>query len=160
MLVLRSSKSIMEDDSLNDIASMHHRLSKLPSELDSLEPWLIDSVKLMKKYKGQENKLLKRGVEIKAMQNRLWNEDNHNRPKHRPHSTNNGVIASVSKFLFVQHRWATLSLVILGTAFLLQNKYGRSAYKFGTLKSIVQGYAPERFKNMLKYWSADESSDE
>lgn len=67
MLLLRNSKSIIEDDSLDDIASMHHRLAKLPSELESLEPWLVDSLKLMKKYRGQENKLLGRGVEIKGM---------------------------------------------------------------------------------------------
>lgn len=159
MLILRNSKLVKEDDSLNDIASMHHRLTKLSSELETLEPWLEDSVKLMKKYQGQETKLLNRGVEIKALQNRLWNEDNNNRPIRRPVPAP-GVISSVSKFLFVRHRWATASLVILGVAFLMQSKYGRSVYKLRTLKSIVQGYAPQRFQNVLKYWLVDEGKDE
>jgi hypothetical protein len=150
-LVLRNSPLIMNDDELTDIASMHHRLAKLPSELDSQEPWLEESTALIKKYSGKEEKLMRRGIEIKALQDRLWNEDtNNNRRRSRaPVPRRDSLLSSVKKFLFIRHRWTTVSVVVLGTAFLLQAKYGRHFYNFGAVKAAIFEYAPERLKNVL-----------
>lgn len=161
-LVLRNGEQIFQRTvNENELAIMHHTLSLLPSELSNLEPWLEDSLLLMRKYKGRETQLMKRGKEIRDYQNQLWSEEtsNNNRYSRRDRRVNrdddgNGnrsIIMRIGRFIFVKHRWYTVALIVLGTAYLVQTKYNvipiennnnmiKLSNIYLNVKSIVQKY--------------------
>ena len=152
-LVLRNSKFLKEVRD-TDIATMHQALAHLPAHEDSMEDWLKSSLRLMKAYKGREGPLMTRAVEVKNLQNQLWNEDSNNnrRRSRRQNRENEGVIASVGRFIFVKYRWYTVAVVALGAAFLIQSKYGNGDFtQFESgFKSAVEKYVPDCFKSLYK----------
>jgi hypothetical protein len=151
-LVLRNSSVIKSLRDI-DIATMHQALSRLPAQQDSLEPWLKDSLKLMKAYKGRESELMRRGVEVKHLQNQLWNEDSNNntrRSRRANRGGNNGVLASVGRFIFVTHRWYTVAIAVLGAAYFIHSKYGNGFEVGPQLKASLEKYLPDCFKSVIK----------
>ncbi|CAG7727001.1 unnamed protein product [Allacma fusca] len=128
-LVLRNSDEIKENVTDTDIATMHHTLAQLPLHETSLEPWLKDSLKLIKKYAGKEKQLMARAIKIKDYMNELWNEEPVRR--RRPVNRNGSVIATVGRFVFIRHRWLTLAIVVLGAAFFAQ-RYGGVEFEEST----------------------------
>lgn len=151
-LVLRNSvklKAIRE----TDLATMHHALATLPSQLESLEPWLKDSLKLMRKYKGKEMKLIGRAAHIKELQNQLWDADNNANRVSSSSANRGGVVITIGRFIFVKHRWYTLALALLGTAYLLQSKYGPNppAAIFEMIKRYVPDYIYENVVGELGF---------
>ena len=141
-LVLRNSAHIMEKTKDEDeLALMHQALSFLPSEQETLEPWLQDSLLLMRKYVGRESQLMKRGKEIKAYQLQLWNQESPARRRVRSrgrggNGANDSFIMRVGKFIFIRHKWYTIALIVLGTAYLIQAKYGVVNVDTTTVSSI------------------------
>lgn len=158
-LVLRSSKQILQDNTLTDIASMHQALSKLPSELKSLEPWLDESTELMRRFKGQENFLVQRGRKIKDLQQDLWNDESNNNRRRRPPARPDNLLMYASRLLFVRHRWTTLSILVLMTAYFLQSRYRRPIFQIELLRNAVDNYAPRPMRRFLQFVIEDEPSE-
>jgi hypothetical protein len=129
-LVLRNSAHILDKTIEEDeLAVMHQALSFLPSDQITLEPWLQDSLTLMRKYVTKESQLLKRAKEIKAYQLELWNQESPARRRMRPNGrhgpgANESFVMKVGRFIFIRHKWYTIALIVLGTAYLIQAKYG------------------------------------
>ena len=149
-LVLRNSKKILQDGTLTDIASMHQALSKLPSELKSLEPWLEESTELMQRYKGREDSLVHKARKIKEMQQDLWNDESNNNQRRRPARTGNLFIYT-SRLLFVRYRWTTISLLVLLTSYFLHTRYQRSIFQLEFFRSTVDNYAPTKLRSLFRY---------
>lgn len=144
-LILRNSQRIFRETERScDIASMHHALSTLPHDLESLEILLSESSDLINKYKQEYPKLIKRGVQIMDYQNKLWDtDDDHVRRRRRP---NPGWLRITSNFVFVRHRWATMSIVIFGAAYLIQSRYyPETNYDkaFNTIKAAFKAILPK-----------------
>jgi len=95
---------------------------------------------------------MRRAVEVKDLQNELWNEDSNNnrRRSRRPNRENNGILASIGRFIFVKHRWYTVAIVVLGAAYFIQSKYGMNFQLEGGFKSSVEKYVPDCFKSVYK----------
>ncbi len=160
-LVLRSATKILQDNDLIDIATMHQALSKLPSELTSLEPWLKESTQLMRKYKGREFALVQRGKKIKEFQNNLWNDDSNNNNRSRvPARRRDNLFIYMSRIIFVRHRWTTLSLVVMLTAYFFQSRYRRPLFQVEFLRSAVDSYAPAPMRRFLQFALEDEPASE
>lgn len=159
-LVLRNSRQIMQDGTLTDIASMHQALSKLPSELTSLEPWLDESTNLMRKYTGQEDTLVERGMAIKEMQQNLWNDESNNNQRRRvPVRRDTNLLVYMSRLLFVRHRWTTVSLVMMVAAYVLQGRYRRPFFQVELLRNAVDNYAPTPMRRFLQFALEDEPNE-
>jgi len=150
-LVLRSAEKIKAIRE-TDIATMHHALATLPSQQDSLEPWLQHSLKLMKSYKGREPQLVGRAVHIKELQNKLWDSDN-NSNRRSASANSGGVVASIGRFIFVKKRWYTVALVVLGVAYFLQSRYGSNVQP--VVASAIEKYVPDYVKNFYHNYSGE-----
>ncbi|CAL8069265.1 unnamed protein product [Orchesella dallaii] len=158
-LVLRNSRQILQDKSLTDIASMHQALAKLPSELKSLEPWLEESTELMREYRGKETSLMIRGRKIKDLQHNLWNDETNNNQRRRAPVRRDNLLIYTSRLLFVRHRWTTISLLVMMTAYFLQSRYRRPIFQIELIRNAVDNYAPTPMRRFLQFVIEDEQSD-
>lgn len=157
--MLRNSRQIMQDTSLTDIATMHQALAKLPSELDSLEPWLSESSQLMAEFSGKEGHLVARGKKIKQMQEDMWNDDGNNNRRRVPARRNGNIFIYVSRLIFVDHRWTTLSMVVLLTALYFQSRLRRPFFQIELLRNTVDNYAPAPVRRFLNFFLAEEPEE-
>lgn len=134
---------------------MHQALSKLPSELNSMESWLEESTELMLRYRGQEDLLIRTGRKIKEMQQNLWNDESNNNDRRRIPRRDN-LFVYTSRLLFVQYRWTTMSLIVMLAAWFLQTRYRRSVFQVELFRNVIDNYTPNSMRRFLNFAVEDE----